>query len=74
MKKSEYNLVCSYILHNKQALEEEISTMQTNLRFRRVDLTDCIELALAKQRLDTFNEVTGHIQALLNMNMGGSKK
>ena len=67
MKQTEFTLLCSYIYNNRQRLEDEISQMQTNLRFRKIDLNDCIELALAKQRLETFVEVTGHIIQLLNL-------
>lgn len=67
MKQNEISLLYSYIYRNKQALEYEVRQPQANLRFRNIDVVDCMELACAIQRLETFNEVTEHIRLLLNL-------
>lgn len=67
MREKEKALIYSYILHNKAELEATVRQLQSNLRFRKIDITDCMELAVNIQRLDTFNEVTGHILMLLKM-------
>ncbi len=70
MKHSEVILLYNYILRNNIELEYEVKQLQNNVRFRNIDVADCVELACAIQRLETFNEVTGHIRILLNL--GGS--
>lgn len=67
MKQSVYNLLCAYIYNNKCELEHEVKQLQQNVRFRRIDINDCIEIACALQRLETFNEVTGHIRMLFRI-------
>lgn len=70
MTQTEIMLLCSYIYNNRCALEREVSQRQSNVRFRAVDVVDCVELACSLQRLETFKEVTGHIMALLKINGG----
>lgn len=71
MKQSEITLLLSYIYNNQLRLESNVKQLQSNIRFRKIDVVDCLELALAIQELDTFKEVTKHIRLLLNL--GGSK-
>jgi hypothetical protein len=67
MRQSEKDLISQYIYNNYCRLEANVSTLQSNLRFRRVDVVDCIELACAIQEFDTFKEVTKHIRILLKI-------
>ena len=48
-------------------LKNEVRTMQANLRYRDIDVIDCIELALAVERYNTFKETTNQIKLLLKM-------
>lgn len=67
MTEKEKALIYSYIMHNKQQLERNVRQLQANVRFRDIGIADCVELAVSLQRLDTFNEVTGHILLLLKI-------
>lgn len=67
MKRTELNLLDAYVYNNRTRLEDEVRELQTNLRFRRVGVADCIELASALERLDTFKQVTKDIRILLKM-------
>ena len=67
MTQKELHLLLAYIYNNRCQLEEEVRQLQTNVRFRRIDIADCVELACAIQRLETFKEVTGHILTLLKI-------
>ncbi|MBR1562972.1 MAG: hypothetical protein IJ645_07180 [Ruminococcus sp.] len=69
MKKIE--LIYSYIANNRIRLEQDVDQLQSNIRFRRVGITDCVELACAIQRLETFKEVSGHIVSLLGTKKAG---
>ncbi|MCM1528856.1 MAG: hypothetical protein NC093_02550 [Alistipes sp.] len=67
MTQKEITLICSYIYNNRVSLEQEVRQLQNNIRFRNIDAADCMELICALQRLETFNEVTGHILLLLKL-------
>ena len=60
-------ILLAYFYNNRCRLEDEVKQLQTNIRFRKVDITDCVELACAIQRLETFSEVTRHVLALLKI-------
>lgn len=67
MKQSELSLLYSYIYNNRLMLKNEVRTMQANLRYREIDVIDCLELALAVERYNTFKETTNQIKLLLKM-------
>ena len=71
MRQTEKDLLTAYIYNNYVRLEDQLTTLQNNLRFRKVDVVDCVELLCAKQEFDTFKEVTGHIRLLLKLNEKG---
>lgn len=67
MNQKEIQLVLSYILHNRFYMEEEIKTFQSNLRFRKITLQDCIELASLIDRYECFLQVTNDILLILKL-------
>lgn len=67
MTKKEELLVWSYVHNNRMRLEDEVKQLQANLRYRKIDVVDCFELACAMQQLQTFTEVTNHILLLLKL-------
>lgn len=67
MKQSEKDLLMMYMYNNYVRLESQVNQLQNNIRFRRVDVADCMELACAIQEFETFKEVTKHVRILLNM-------
>ena len=67
MNKKEEALIMGYISNNRFRLEQEVQQQQANLRTRKIDCVDCLELALSLQQLQTFTEVTNHILLLLKL-------
>lgn len=67
MKKCELSLLYSYILNNRIRLKNEVRTLQTQLRYREIDIVDCMELAVAIERYNTFKETTNQIKSLLKL-------
>lgn len=67
MTKKEELILWSYVHNNTVRLEDEVKQLQANLRFRKIDVVDCFELACAMQQLQTFTEVTNHILLLLKL-------
>lgn len=74
MKNKEIELLWRYIINNLTALEQEVQQLQQNLRYRRIDTIDCHELALAIERLNTFQKVSNDILLLLRMDKCTSEK
>lgn len=71
MRQSEKDLISSYIYNNYVRLESNIIQLQNNIRFRRVDVADCMEYICALQEFETFKEVTKHIRILLKLDESG---
>jgi len=71
MRQHEKDLLSAYIYNNYVRLEDNLRQIQNNIRFRKVDVADCMEYICAKQEFDTFIEVTGHIRLLLKLNEKG---
>lgn len=71
MKQSEKDILAAYIYNNYVRLENNLHTLRNNIRYRKIDVTDCMELQLAIQEFETFKEVTKHIQLLLNLKESG---
>ena len=67
MNQKELSLLLSYIYNNRIRLEDEVSQLQSNVRFRKVDITDCLELIVAIAQLQSFEEITNHILSLLSL-------
>lgn len=74
MKNKEVELLWRYILNNLTAMEQEVQQLQQNLRYRRIDTIDCHELALAIERLNTFQKVSNDILLLLRLDKDTSDK
>lgn len=67
MKKVEINLVYNYIYNHRQRLDEELRQQQANLRYRKIDIVDCIETACLIERVNTFRQTTKDILQLLKL-------
>lgn len=67
MREKEIILLLQYIVHSKQELEQELRERQQSIRYRKITVEDCIDLALCRERLATFNQVTKDIVALLKL-------
>ena len=67
MTEKEKVLLLSYLYNNLCRLESELHQLQANVRFRNIDVTDCMELICASQQLQTFREVSDHIIILLKL-------
>ncbi len=64
------DILQSYIFNRRLYLEHEISQLQENLRYRHVDSVDCLELIIARERLQMFIEVTKDITEILKLKTG----
>ena len=67
MRQREFVMLYSYLYNNQIELEETVKQMQSNIRFRRIDITDLVELICAQERLDTFIQVSNDIRSMLTI-------
>lgn len=56
-----------YKYNRGEYLRQDIRQLQQNIRYRDVDIIDCIELALALERLNTFNQVCKSVEVFLKL-------
>lgn len=67
MREKEIILILQYIINNKQNLEQELRERQQAIRYRKITVEDCLDLALCRERLSMFNQVTRDISAILKL-------
>ena len=67
MTEKEISLILAYLYNNKLHLERELKQRQSNIRYRDIDVVDCLELALCSERCSFFNQISNDIRILLNL-------
>ncbi len=67
MRQTEKELIMAYIVNEEMRIESELNELRNRIRFRRIDISDCVELALTLQRLADFQEFALVIIRLLNL-------
>ena len=59
-----------YLLNERDRLEEDVVQLRQNLRMRKeIDAIDCLELALAMERLSAFIDYTDHALAIFKLSV-----
>ena len=67
MRHTEFSMIYSYLYNNQIRLEDTVKQLQANVRFRKIDITDCVELLCAQSRLELFNDVVHDLHSILNI-------
>lgn len=67
MRKAELVVLLEYLYNQEAAIEEEYNNSITNIRYRRIDITDCFELAALIERYNTIKRVSNDIRVLLKI-------
>ena len=67
MKQKE--IFMAYINNNRDRLQEEVRQLQQRLRYRNVDAVDCLELSLALERLNAFEDFSKSAMAILKLSV-----
>ena len=67
MRNDEFSMIYAYLYNNQLKLEDTVKQLQSNVRFRHIDITDCVELLCAQSRLELFNDVVHDLNAILNI-------
>lgn len=67
MKQKE--IFMAYINNNRYKLEEDVRQLQQRLRYREADAVDCLELSLALERLNAFDDFSRSAIAILKLSV-----
>lgn len=67
MTEKEKQLLLSWIINETSRLEDQLVEIRARIRFRRIDLSDNVEMILLQQRLDDFREFTSILLRLLHL-------
>lgn len=58
-----------YLLNERARLEKEVAQLRQALRMREVDAVDCLELALAMERLNSFVDFASKSMSIFDFNI-----
>lgn len=67
MKQSEKDLLWAWIINEQIRLENELTEIRNRVRFRRIDVSDNVEMMLTLQRLEDFRDFALVVIRLLNL-------
>lgn len=67
MTEKERELLLSWILNETARLEDELNEIRVRVRFRRIDISDNIEMILLQQRLNDFREFSKILLRLFHL-------
>ena len=63
-------LWASYCYNHREKLVGDVRQFQQNLRYRNIDAVDCIELALALERLNSFDDFVNCVNVIFSIYEG----
>lgn len=67
MTQKESELLLAYFYNNLCFLENDVQQLRNNFHYRKVDAVDCLEFALAMERLNAFKEFSSNVCHLLKI-------
>ena len=65
MTEKEKRILQSYLVNEDARLSDMVQELQARIRFRRIDVVDCVELACVINHYDSFREFRKIIDRLL---------
>ena len=66
MTEKEKELLLSWIVNEQLRLDDELLQLRQRVRFRKIDISDNIEMILLQQRIADFEEFARVLMRLLN--------
>lgn len=67
MKKTEKELFLSYVNSQRQNFYNELYEIHRRIRYRKIDITDCLEYMLLLKRIAAFDEFVNTSFVLLHL-------
>ncbi len=62
-------ILMTYIVNNRDRLQEDVIELQQRIRYRDVDAVDCLELSLAIERLSAFDDFSRSVMAIMRLSV-----
>lgn len=67
MTEKEKELLLAWVTNEQLRLDQELIDLKNRIRFRRIDITDNIEMIILQQRISDFEEFSKMLFRLLNL-------
>lgn len=67
MTEKERELLKAWLLNEDIRIDSEIAELKSRLRYRKIDIVDCIELALLINRYEDFKQFASVVNRLLHL-------
>lgn len=67
MTEKEKELLLAWIVNEQLRLDQELNELRNRIRFRRIDISDNVEMMLLQQRLQDFEEFASVLMRLLHL-------
>lgn len=67
MREGEKALLKAWILNESQRIDNELTERRNRIRFRDIDICDCLEMLLILQRRNDFEEFARTMYRLLHL-------
>lgn len=67
MTEKERELLKAWLLNEDIRIDSEIAELKSRLRYRKIDIVDCIELALLINRYEDFKQFSSVVHRLLHL-------
>lgn len=74
MGKRQNEIFLMYLNNTRDRMEDDIRTLRQPLRYRNVDVVDCLELQLALERFNVFQEFSRDAKAILQLDIDNKNK
>lgn len=65
MRQKEIEMLYQYLWNRYIYLEQDVQQLQQNVRYRRIDAVDCLELCLALERFQAFKQFSADVRGIL---------
>ena len=65
MRQKEIEMLYQYLWNRYIYLEQDVQQLQQNVRYRRIDAVDCLELCLALERFQAFKQFSADVRRIL---------
>ena len=65
MRQKEIEMLYQYLWNRYIYLEQDVQQVQQNVRYRRIDAVDCLELCLALERFQAFKQFSADVRRIL---------
>lgn len=60
-------ILMTYISNNRDRLQDDVRHLQQRVRYRDIDAVDCLELSLAIERMNAFEDFSRSVMEIMKL-------